>query len=61
MISLKPQEIVETKFLVLLDKTSLKRMNTPIEIGVYDGSKLIKKVKTSFLGPVEKDEPDEEE
>ena len=60
-IVLKSQQIVETKFLVLLDKTSLKRMNTPIEIGVYDGNKLIKKVKTSFLGPVEKDEPDEEE
>ena len=60
-IVLKSQQIVETKFLVLLDKTSLKRMNTPIEIGVYDGSKLIKKVRTSFLGPVEKDEPDEEE
>jgi cytochrome c oxidase accessory protein FixG len=52
-IVLKSQQIVETKFLVLLDKTSLKRMNTPIEIGVYDGNKLIKKVKTSFLGPVE--------
>lgn len=52
-IVLKSQQIVETKFLVLLDKASLKRMNTPIEIGVYDGNKLIKKVKTSFLGPVE--------
>jgi len=52
-IFLKSQEIVETKFLVLLDKENLKKMNTPIEIGVYDGNKLIKKVKTSFLGPVE--------
>lgn len=52
-IVLKSQQIVETKFLVLLDKASLKRMNTPIEIGVYDGNKLIKKVKTSFLGPME--------
>ena len=51
-IVLKSQEIVETKFLVFLDKTTLSRMNTPIEIGVYDGNKLIKKVKTSFLGPV---------
>ena len=50
---LKSQQIVETKFLVLLDKKSLKRMNTHIEIGVYDGNKLIKKVKTSFLGPIE--------
>ena len=60
-IVLKSQQIVETKFLVLLDKDDIKKMNTPIEIGVYDGDKLIKKVKTSFLGPVEKDEPDEEE
>ncbi len=52
-IFLKSQQIVETKFLVLLDKENLKKMNTSIEIGVYDGSKLIKKVKTSFLGPVE--------
>ena len=52
-IVLNPQQIVETKFLVLLDKLSIKKMNTPIEIGVYDNDKLIKKVKTSFLGPVE--------
>lgn len=55
-IFLKSQQIVETKFLVLLNKTKLKKMNTPIEIGVYDGNKLIKKVKTSFLGPVESNE-----
>lgn len=52
-IVLNPQQIVETKFLVLLDKSNIKKMNTPIEIGVYDNNKLIKKVKTSFLGPVE--------
>lgn len=55
-IVLKSQQIVETKFLILLNKTKLKKMNTPIEIGVYDGNKLIKKVKTSFLGPVESNE-----
>jgi cytochrome c oxidase accessory protein FixG len=55
-IVLKSQQIVETKFLVLLDKATLSRMNTPIEIGVYDGDKLIKKVKTSFLGPVKANE-----
>jgi cytochrome c oxidase accessory protein FixG len=53
---LKSQEIIEAKFLVFLDKSSIKKMNTPIEIGVYDGEKLIKKVKTSFLGPVESNE-----
>lgn len=55
-IILKSQQIVETKFLVLLDKTTLNKMNTPIEIGVYDGDKLIKKVKSSFLGPVKVNE-----
>ena len=55
-IVLKSQEIVETKFLVLLEKAKLSKLNTPIEIGVYDGNKLIKKVKTSFLGPVEVNE-----
>jgi hypothetical protein len=60
-IVLKSQEIVETKFLVFLDKIILKKMNTPIEIGVYDGDKLIKKVQTSFLGPVKKNKPYEED
>jgi hypothetical protein len=40
----------------MLDKSSLTKMNTPIEIGIYDKDKLIKKVKTSFLGPVGKNE-----
>lgn len=52
-IILKPQQIVETKFLVFINKLDLKKMNTPIEVGVYDRDKLIKKVKTSFLGPME--------
>ncbi|MEO8233182.1 MAG: cytochrome c oxidase accessory protein CcoG [Ignavibacteriota bacterium] len=55
-IVLKSQQIVETKFLVFMDKSTLNKMNTPIEISVYDGNKLIKKVKTSFLGPVGKNE-----
>ena len=55
-IQLKSQEIVETKFLVLLDKSDILKMNTPVEIGIYDKDKLIKKIKTSFLGPVETNE-----
>lgn len=55
-IILKSQEIVETKFLVLLNKTDITKMNTPIQIGIYDKDKLIKKIKTSFLGPVETNE-----
>ncbi|MFN3874050.1 MAG: FixG Ig-like domain-containing protein, partial [Ignavibacterium sp.] len=53
-LKLKPQQIVEAKFMILLPKDSITKMNTPVEIGVYDGDKQIKKIKTSFLGPVEK-------
>ena len=53
-LKLDPQQIVEAKFMILLPKESIKKMNTPVEIGIYDGNKLIKKIKTSFLGPVEK-------
>lgn len=60
-IILKSQEVIETKFLVLINKSNLNSMNTPIEVGVYDGNKLIKKVKTSFLGPKEEIEDDEED
>lgn len=53
-LKLIPQQIVEAKFMILLPKESLTKMNTPVEIGIYDGDKLIKKIKTTFLGPVEK-------
>ncbi len=53
-LKLAPQQIVEAKFMILLPKDSITKMNTPVEIGVYDGDKQIKKIKTSFLGPVEK-------
>jgi cytochrome c oxidase accessory protein FixG len=53
-LKLDPQQIVEAKFMILLPKESIKKMNMPVEIGIYDGDKLIKKIKTSFLGPVEK-------
>lgn len=48
---LKPQEIVDGKFLVLISKSDLMKMNTPIEVGVYTGNRLLKSVSTSFLGP----------
>jgi cytochrome c oxidase accessory protein FixG len=50
-IILKPQEIIDGKFLVLIEKSSLKKMNTPLEIGVYSGKQLLKTIQTSFLGP----------
>ena len=56
---LEPQGIVEAKFLVIFSMNNIVKMNTPIEIGVYSGNELIKKISTSFLGPVKKREKSE--
>ncbi|NWF88509.1 MAG: cytochrome c oxidase accessory protein CcoG [Ignavibacteriaceae bacterium] len=52
-IQLKPQEKLDSKFILILPKSSIVKMNTPITIMVYSNDKLLKEVKTSFLGPVE--------
>ena len=51
-LNLKPQEKYDSKFLLILPKSSITKMNTPITISVYSNNKLLKEVKTSFLGPV---------
>lgn len=56
---LEPQGIVEAKFLVILSMNDIVKMNTPIEIGVYSGEKLIKKILTSLLAPIKKKEKSE--
>ena len=56
---LEPQGIVEAKFLVILSKSDIVKMNTPIEIGVYSDDKLIKKISTSLLAPAKKKEKSE--
>jgi cytochrome c oxidase accessory protein FixG len=53
-IDLKPQEIYDGKFMVMLDKHKIKTMNTPLKIGVYSNGKKISLISTSFLGPVVK-------
>jgi cytochrome c oxidase accessory protein FixG len=58
------QEAALTKMFVLLDKESITTMNTPLEFAVFAGSKEIRRVTTSFLGPVEmkkKEQHQEEE
>ncbi|NNG27606.1 MAG: cytochrome c oxidase accessory protein CcoG [Ignavibacteriaceae bacterium] len=56
---LKPQGIVEAKFLVILSRSDIDKMNTQIVIGVYSGDKLIKKISTSLLAPAKKKEKSE--
>ena len=62
-MDLKPQEIYDGKFLIILPDSEIKTMNTPVDIGFYSNGKLLQNVKTSFLGPVvkHKDENHEEE
>ena len=50
-ITLKPQEIIDGKFMILILKTELSKMNTPVEIGIYANGKLLQTVTTSFFGP----------
>lgn len=51
-IKLKAQEKHDSKFLLILPKSSISKMNTQVTISVYSNNKLLKEVKTSFLGPV---------
>jgi cytochrome c oxidase accessory protein FixG len=53
-IVIKPQGNIDAKFLILLPKNELSKMNTLIDIGIYNGDKLIKIVSTSFLAPMKK-------
>lgn len=50
-LNIKPQEKRDSKFLLILPKTAITKMNTPITISVYSNNKLLKEVSTSFLGP----------
>ncbi len=51
-INLKPQEKRDSKLLIVLPKTSITEMNTPVTIAVYSKNTLLKEIKTTFLGPV---------
>ena len=55
-MDLKPQEIYDGKFLIILPKSEIKTMNTSVSIGFYSNRKLLQTIKTSFLGPVERHE-----
>jgi cytochrome c oxidase accessory protein FixG len=59
-VVIEPQGNIDSKFLVLLPKDELSKMSTPIQVGVYSGDKLIKKINTSFLAPMKR-KTDEDE
>ena len=51
-VNLKPQEIYDGKFMIVLNQDEIKAMNTPLTIGIYSDGKQINALQTSFLGPV---------
>jgi cytochrome c oxidase accessory protein FixG len=60
-IVLESQGNIDAKFLVLLPREVLTKMNTGINIGVYSNGKLLKQVNTSFLAPMQKHEEENNE
>lgn len=54
-LDIKPQGVAEGKFLIILNKSDIKKLNTPIEIEVSSKGKTIDVVKTSFLGKIKKE------
>ena len=50
----EPQGVAEGKFLIIMDKSQLKGLNTPLEIAVKSDGEVIDIIKTSFLGKVDR-------
>ena len=46
------QGVMQSKVLVVLPQDGIRRMSTPITIGIFADTVLIQKIATTFLGPV---------
>ncbi len=46
-----PEGTCETSFFIRLDKDNLQSTRTPVEVGIYANHTLVRKVRTTFLGP----------
>lgn len=51
-LEVKKEDVSQGSFFIFLDKKGLKNRKTLLKIGIYSNGKLIKTVKTNFLGPV---------
>ncbi|MBS3946205.1 MAG: cytochrome c oxidase accessory protein CcoG [Melioribacter sp.] len=51
-LNVEPQGVSEAKFLVILPKSELKSMKTPLQIAVKSNNKVLDVIQTSFLGKV---------
>lgn len=54
VIAVKPSSLAEGAVILYLDKEQITGTSTPVEIGVYDGERLIETIKTNFTGPLVK-------
>jgi hypothetical protein len=50
-LAAEPQEIVESKLLILLRPEELAGLSTPLTVCVYADGKKLHSIHTSFLGP----------
>ncbi len=48
-LTLKPQQVIDEKFLLIIEKKNIKKLNEKIEIGIYSSGREVKTIKTSFL------------
>jgi len=51
-IMLKEDDIIKGSFFIIRDQASIKENNTEAMIQLYSNGKLIKEIKTNFVGPV---------
>ncbi len=51
-LSVKKEDMTQGSFFLFLNKDDIKKRKTELKIGIYSNGKLIKTVKTNFLGPV---------
>ncbi|MES2131202.1 MAG: cytochrome c oxidase accessory protein CcoG [Bacteroidota bacterium] len=51
-LRVKKEGMTQGSFFLFLNKSSIKKRKTELKIGIYSNNKLIKTVKTNFLGPV---------
>jgi hypothetical protein len=51
-LDVEPQGVTEAKFLVILPKSEIKYLKTPIRIAVKSNNKILDVINTSFLGRV---------
>lgn len=53
--SIPPHEVFDGKFMVVIDKDKIDKLNMPLEIGVYEKGNEVVSIKTAFLSHFKKE------